>query len=130
MKIGDQIKGLAHVGIPTNDIEKTVEFYRALGFKVVMRTYNEEAGEKVAFLNIGDYCIETFENGSAALEDGAYQHVALDVKDVEQIYSSVKEAGYVLLTDGIMFLPFWERGVRFFMIQGPNRERIEFCQKL
>ena len=31
---------------------------------------------------------------------------------------------------GIEELPFWENGVKFFMIKGPNEERIEFCQKL
>ena len=67
------IVGVAHVGLPTNDLQKTVEFYKSLGFEVVMQTYNEKAGEKVAFLQIKNYCIETFENGQAAMSDGAYQ---------------------------------------------------------
>ena len=37
---------------------------------------------------------------------------------------------YIVITDGIEELPFWENGVKFFMIKGPNEERIEFCQKL
>ena len=28
------ITGLQHIGIPTNDIEKTKDFYRLLGFRV------------------------------------------------------------------------------------------------
>ena len=48
-----------------------------------MQSYNEKAGEKVAFLQIKNYCIETFENGKAEMSDGAYQHVALDVEDIE-----------------------------------------------
>ena len=56
------IVGVAHVGLPTNDLQKTVEFYKSLGFKEIMQTYNEKAGEKVAFLQIKNYCIETFEN--------------------------------------------------------------------
>lgn len=77
------IVGVAHVGLPTNDLQKTVEFYKSLGFEVIMQSYNEKAGEKVAFLQIKNYCIETFENGQAAMSDGAYQHVALDVEDIE-----------------------------------------------
>lgn len=129
MERNRQILGLAHVGIPTNDIEKTVDFYKGLGFEVLLRTYNEQAGEKVAFLQIGNYCIETFENGAAAMADGAYQHVALDVADIEAMYADMVEGGYTLLTEGIQFLPFWDHGVDFFMIQGPNMERIEFCRK-
>ena len=57
------IVGIAHVGLPTNDLQKTVEFYKSLGFEVIMQSYNEKAGEKVAFLQIKNYCIETFEMG-------------------------------------------------------------------
>ena len=27
-------------------LQKTVEFYKSLGFEVIMQTYNEKAGEK------------------------------------------------------------------------------------
>lgn len=43
----------------------------------------------MAFLQIKNYCIETFENGQAAMSDGAYQHVALDVEDIESIYQKI-----------------------------------------
>ena len=34
------------------------------------------------------------------------------------------------LQDEIHFLPFWDKGVRFFTIKGPNEEKIEFSQFL
>lgn len=124
------IVGVAHIGLPTNDLKKTIEFYKSLGFEVILETYNEKAKEKVAFLHIQNYCIESFENGQAVMEDGAYQHVALDVRDIEEMYKKICENGYEVITDGIEQLPFWDNGVKFFMIKGPNEERIEFCQKL
>lgn len=124
------VVGIAHVGLPTNDLEKTIAFYKSLGFKVIMETFNEKAKEKVAFLQIKNYCIETFENHQAVMTDGAYQHVALDVEDIEYVYREISKNGYQVITDGIEKLPFWENGVKFFMIKGPNEERIEFCQKL
>lgn len=42
--------GIQHIGIPTNDIEKTIAFYQKLGFEIALQTVNEEADEKVAFL--------------------------------------------------------------------------------
>ena len=54
------IVGVAHVGLPTNDLQKTVEFYKSLGFEEIMQTYNEKAGEKVAFLQIKNYCSLSF----------------------------------------------------------------------
>ena len=124
------IVGVAHIGLPTNDLKKTIEFYKSLGFEVILETYNEKAKEKVAFLQIQNYCIESFENGQSVMADGAYQHVALDVRDIEEMYKKICENGYEVITDGIEQLPFWDNGVKFFMIKGPNEERIEVCQKL
>ena len=124
------IVGVAHIGLPTNDLKKTIEFYKSLGFEVILETYNEKAKEKVAFLQIQNYCIESFENGQSVMADGAYQHVALDVRDIEEMYKKICENGYEVITDGIEQLPFWDNGVKFFMIKGPNEARIEFCQKL
>ena len=124
------IVGVAHIGLPTNDLKKTIEFYKSLGFEVILETYNEKAKEKVAFFFFFNYCIESFENGQAVMADGAYQHVALDVRDIEEMYKKICENGYEVITDGIEQLPFWDNGVKFFMIKGPNEERIEFCQKL
>ena len=33
-------------------------------------------------------------------------------------------------TDEIEFLPFWEKGVRFFKVLDPNNAPVEFCQIL
>ena len=47
------------------------------------------------------------------------------------MYALAKEKGYQFLeSDEIVFLPFWENGVRYFLIEGPNKEPIEFLQKL
>ena len=34
------------------------------------------------------------------------------------------------MNDQINFLPFWENGVKFFTIEGPNKEKVEFGQIL
>ena len=49
------IVGVAHVGLPTNDLQKTVEFYKSLGFEVIMQSYNEKAGEKVNVIKLRDF---------------------------------------------------------------------------
>ena len=52
MDLKEQLNGIQHIGIPTNDIEATIDFYKALGFEIAFRTVNEEADEEVAFLAI------------------------------------------------------------------------------
>lgn len=85
--------GIQHIGIPTNDIETTIAFYHKLGFETAFETVNEEANERVAFLKLGTLVIETYENKSAKLESGAIDHVAIDVKNIEEIYDYINENG-------------------------------------
>ena len=123
MRLKEQMNGIQHIGIPTNDIEATIEFYEKLGFEVAFRTVNEEADEKVAFLKLQSLVVETYENKAAKMEAGAIDHVAIDVKDIEKVYQLVNEAGMNTTQDTVHFLPFWEKGVRFFTIEGPNKEK-------
>lgn len=124
------ITGLQHIGIPTNDIEETIRFYKKLGFETAFETVNEKADEKVAFLKLGDLVIETYENRQAALQNGAVDHIALNVSDIEAVYRLADGENWCVLDDEIQFLPFWENGVKFFTIMGPNKEKVEFSQYL
>lgn len=127
----DYVSGIQHIGIPTNDIEKTKEFFSSLGFSVAHETVNLRANEKVCFLQLKNVCIETYENHTAAGKTGAIDHIALDVVDVQAVFDWVKAAGcYTLLDREVQYLPFWDRGVKFFTIQGPDGEKVEFSQIL
>ena len=131
MKLMDLVTGIQHIGIPTNDLAATKEFYMDLGFELVYETINEKANEPVAFLQAGDILIETYENKKAAMARGSIDHIAMNVPDIEAAYAVAKERGYQFLeSDEIVFLPFWEIGIRYFLIEGPNKDPIEFLQKL
>ena len=77
MSFPQVLTGVAHIGIPTNDLDKTIAFYKKLGFVSALETVNKAAGERVAFLQLGDLMIETYENHRAAEKAGAIDHVAL-----------------------------------------------------
>ena len=130
MNLREQLNGVQHIGIPTNDIENTIEFYQKLGFEIAFQTVNEEANEKVAFLKLHTLVIETYENKAAVMQSGAIDHIAIDVKDIEKVYAMINQAGLNSTQDTIHFLPFWENGVKFFTIEGPNKEKVEFSQYL
>lgn len=129
-KLGDFALGLQHVGLPTNDLKATIAFYESLGFKTVYQVRNEAAGEDVAFLRLKNLTIEAYENGRAAMQSGAIDHIAIDVSDVEAAYRLAQEQGYQIVSNGVEFLPFWQKGVKFFILLGPNQERVEFNQYL
>lgn len=129
-KLGDFALGLQHVGLPTNDLKATIAFYESLGFETVYQVKNEAAGEDVAFLRLKNLTIEAYENGRAAMQSGAIDHIAIDVSDVEAAYRLAQEQGYQIVSNGVEFLPFWQNGVKFFILLGPNQERVEFNQYL
>lgn len=131
MKLMDFVTGIQHIGIPTNDLKATKDFFTSLGFEVVYETVNPSGNVPVTFLQAGDILIETYENGKAAMARGAIDHIALNVPDIEPVYALAKKSGYKFLeSDEIVDLPFWEKGIRYFLIEGPNKEAVEFLQKL
>ena len=127
MDLKENLVGLEHVGVPTADIEKTIAFYESLGFTVALST-SIPGGGKVAFLQLGNVMIETYESDDVSGKPGAIDHLALKARDIEAAFKAVKALGYEMVNDEIEFLPFWENGVRFFTFYGPNREKIEFSQ--
>lgn len=126
----EQITGLGHIGIPVRDIDDTVAFYQMIGFRVVLDTVNPQNSQKVIFLKQKDVMLELYQQEETALVAGAINHIALDVNDLDAIYRYVCEKGLNNTKDIIHQLPFWKRGVRYFTIEGPNGERIEFSQYL
>lgn len=49
MEIKTKITGVQHAGIPTNDIGKSMQFYRGLGFEPVWQTVNPDNGRSRGF---------------------------------------------------------------------------------
>ena len=122
--------GLQHIGVPTGDMDATIHFYHALGFETIFETVNAEAGGRVNFFKLGDLVIETYEVTDPAKAPGAVDHIAINVKDIEEAFRFVNEAGLNNTNDTIHSLPFFENGVKFFTIEGANKEKVEFNQFL
>ena len=130
MKTKDFVTGLQHIGLPTANFEETLRFYQSLGFTEVLKTNNPSSSEQVAFLSLTNLIIEVYESENVVGKPGAIDHIALDVTNIEAAFEFAVQENYNLLDRAIQFLPFWEKGVQFFTILGPNGEKIEFSQKL
>ena len=99
-------------------------------FAAVITTIIWYTNDRRSQLKLGTLVIETYENKAAALKPGAIDHVAIDVKNIEKVHEMITGAGLNTTQDEVHFLPFWENGVRFFTIEGPNKEKVEFSQYL
>ena len=134
--IAENVTGFQHLGVPVASLEDSIEFYTKIGFTVSDRFEIKENGEstKVAFLNIGSFCLELYQqSGRATSKDfapGPIEHFALDVLDIDEAFSNVKAAGFELLQDAPIGLPLRERGIRYFVVLGPDGEKVEFNQIL
>jgi catechol 2,3-dioxygenase-like lactoylglutathione lyase family enzyme len=123
----DYTNGIQHIGVPTNDMKATVDFYKKLGFKIV---HEGRIDCDVCFLRLDNLVVEAYENRQAVMKSGAIDHISLDCTDIEAAFAEAQNAGFDIIGGAIESLPLWENGVRFFKFEGPNKEIIEYCQML
>lgn len=129
MALKDDINGLQHTGIPVRSVEEARTFYETLGFESRW-TMTRDNGQTVLFMENNGFMLELYDKEEAPGRSGAINHFALDVSDIDKTYEDVKALGYKVIDGGVIHdLPYWEKGVRYFIIEGPNQERVEFCQK-
>lgn len=123
----DVCTGVQHIGLPSNDFNKTVQWYEGLGFTV---KWQKPAPEPVAFLELGNCVIEVYSPGYCAKKAGAWDHVALNTTDIDAVFEWAKQNGYQCADQQVNFIPFFEKGVKYFTIIGTCGENVEFNQYL
>jgi catechol 2,3-dioxygenase-like lactoylglutathione lyase family enzyme len=132
-------RGIQHLGIPVTRIDSSSLFYQRLGFTVEFSTTLKESdgNTRVAMLRNGNLTIELYEQPAektrevAGRSDGHIDHVALDVADINAVLWEIKSMGLNVLEENApVFLPFWEKGVKYFTVRGPDGEKVEFNQRL
>jgi lactoylglutathione lyase len=139
MLLQGNLQGLQHLGLPVTNLERSKAFYAQLGFAETLRTEIQEESDviQVAMMEHENFTIELYELGQSERQeiakraDGHIDHVALNVLDIEKAYTEIKSAGLEILEENApVFLPFWEHGVKYFTVRGPDGEKVEFNQIL
>jgi catechol 2,3-dioxygenase-like lactoylglutathione lyase family enzyme len=138
MAMNFKINHLQHTGIPVTDLQASEAFYKKLGFQNVMASGFEHNGEKgsMAMMQQGAMIIEIYQMPPKELEEvrsrgnGHIDHIAFDVSDIDEAFIELKNAGFNVIEEAPVFLPFWKNGCRYFNITGPDKERLEFNQIL
>lgn len=122
---------LGHIGLGTDNIEATVNWYiDVLGFKLIGDFFSP-AGEPIKFVQSGDIIYEIFQPIGGVAAPGKIDHFSFSSEDIEADYQYCVEQGYTFEEEGIQELPtVWEKGARYFKIMSPSGEAVEFCQIL
>ncbi|EHN58395.1 MAG: VOC family protein [Oenococcus sp.] len=129
MALSNYFTGIQHVGIPAANLDETVSFYKSLGFEEA--GLFENGSSHCAFMRFGNLTIETWDGDPTAQKAGAINHISMNTTDVDKAFAAAKAQGLHLVDKEIQSIPsFWDNGIRFFNILGPNKETIEFCQIL
>lgn len=118
---------IQHIGIPTLDLEKSIAFYAKLGFDKCTRA-ETGTGVHVGFVEVESAKLEIYQGEGAEMKTGAINHFSLNVVGIEECYKKAEELKLTILSKVIEHLPFWTNGISYFIVEGPNKERIEFCQ--
>jgi lactoylglutathione lyase len=135
---GNNINGWSHLGIPVTNIDSSEAFYQQFGFEKVMQAVIpvEDQEIKASMMILKGFTLEFYQLLPSDLDeirtrkDGFIDHVALDVNDINQAFKELKASGLSPLEDEPVELPFWENGVKYFFVRGPDGEKIEFNQVL
>lgn len=120
-----------HVGIMVNDMEASIRFYTEVAGLIVKDRNVHANGLEVAFLGYGAEketeieLIHGFKDHLPA--EGKVHHVALSVSDIEAEWDRVKQLAVEFIDQEIATMP---SGIRYFFIYGPEKEWIEFIQRV
>jgi catechol 2,3-dioxygenase-like lactoylglutathione lyase family enzyme len=129
--LGRYVKGFHHYGLPTKDMEATIDFYRKLGAEIVFETTVPEAGKpcRVVHLKVADVYVEAYERDEIAGAPGAIDHIAVATGDIEGAFQEARRLGLTFAKEEIGVSDYWPGTTRWFHLVGPSGERFEFAQQ-
>ena len=121
-----KITGLAHIGIFVKDIDKSIDYYKRLGFTLDKQ---EQTSIRLAFLSAGDCLIELLEQkkGEPPRAKGAVDHIAMVVDDIEAAVENAKIQGIDIDSSQINFMPILG-GIKNVFFTGSDGEKLEFFE--
>ena len=128
-------KGLAHIGIPTSDLEQSIAFYKSLGFKIIVDK-KEMEGNNFIFMECSGVTIglpqslnEDVRKSAGTKGAGNIDHFALLVDDLEDTKKELEDAGVHFAIEGISVTETWTpKSCRCIMVYGPDHVKIEFVE--
>lgn len=125
------LKGLAHIGVFTGDMEKSLDFYcNKLGME---HYYSCDLGKTLLrFVRAGSCIIELIQPDGYAggrPADGIVAHIAIEVEDIRSVVADLKAKGVQFSTEDVAVLPvLFPTGSTNIFFTGPNGESLELYE--
>lgn len=133
-----ELKGLAHIGLHTRDIEMSKSFYiEYLGFTLEYETRLDKPNNEwldLSFISLNGLVIELIEPSDREKAKmgnvGSINHIAIEVKNLPELMKQLKSRGVLFESDQPRRVEKLFKGVQVAFLQGPNGERIELFEYL
>lgn len=130
------IENLGHIGMYVSDIERSKAFYcDILGFNCYYEydsPSDDGAGAKVAFVRNGNLILELVQFNNPAVSagrvDGHIDHIAISVKNIEEVQIDLEKKGIVFEKKNIVFMPIFDKGSKWLLFRGPDGEHLEVAE--
>ena len=120
-----KITGLAHIGVFVKDMEKSIDYYKRLGFTL---DKEEKPSVRLAFLSAGSCLIELIEQTDAPKRPaGVVDHIAMAVDNIEAAIENAKAQGIDIDASKINSVSILG-GIKNVFFEGPDGERLEFFE--
>ena len=120
-----KITGLAHIGIFVKDIDKSIDFYKRLGFTL---DAEEAPSIRLAFLSAGNCLIELVEKKDEPTRNaGVIDHVAVVVDDIDAAIANANANGIKIDAGQVNTMTILG-GIKNVFFEGPDGERLEFFE--
>jgi len=132
----NMILGLAHIGLMVSDVNRSKNFYQEiLGMEVLHEnTIEDETGLiNVCFMKKNDLVLEIYQlpQPYKKAEDGAINHIAFKVKDIETVKDALIQKGIQFTQNEIVFCKkLFDRGSKWICFRGPDNESLELNEVL
>lgn len=109
MSLKSFVKEFHHFGLPTKDMDATIEFYQKLGAEIVFETVVQEAGKpcRVVHLKVSNLYVEAYERDETPMCCGAIDHLAVSTDDIEGAFEEAKRLGLTLANEQVDYSDYW-----------------------
>jgi len=120
-----KITGLAHIGVFVKDMDKSIDYYKRLGFTL---DKEEMPSIRLAFLSAGSCLIELIEQKDMPKRDaGVVDHIAMVVDNIDEAIKNAKAQGIDIDASQVNEAPILG-GIKNVFFVGPDGERLEFFE--
>ena len=124
--------GMGHIALRVNDLERSLEFYRNLGFPEFLRLTQEDGRTWIAYLKVSDEMfIELFPGGDGSDVAGpratGVNHLCLTTDDIERTAAHLESVG-IAATAPLVASRRGVDGNRGMWVSDPDGNRIEIME--